>query len=154
MKDIRINQRRDIRTVKTYCTSLAISAFILLASSSMVFAQEGRLIEVADAMNKNEINKEMVTQYRGMPELAEPLPGLNYPEKAQSMGVEGRVVVRFTVNKQGKATDVKVLHGLGYGCDEEAARVIRDAVFKPIVNTKGYVVSRTFTTPLTFRLNN
>lgn len=153
MKDIRNNQRRDIRTVKTYCTSLAVSAFILLASVSVAFAQDGKLIEVAEAIIQNEMKKETVTQYRGMPELIEPLPQLNYPERAQNMGVEGRVVVRFTVNKEGKATDVRVLHGLGYGCDEEAARIIHEAAFKPIVNAEGDIISRTFTAPLTFRLN-
>ena len=153
MNDIRNNRRIDIRTIKAYSTSLAVFAFIFFTSVSVSFAQDGKLIEVADAMTQREIKKEKVTQYRGMPELIEPLPHLSYPERAQNMGVEGRVVVRFTVNKEGKAKNVRVLHGLGYGCDEEASRIIREASFKPILDAEGDAITRTFTAPLTFRLN-
>jgi protein TonB len=35
------------------------------------------------------------------------------------------VIVGFTVNSQGKIQDVHIKRGLGYGCDEEAQRVIQ-----------------------------
>lgn len=49
---------------------------------------------------------------------------VRYPETARAGRVEGRVFVSFIVRSDGRITDVGVLKGLGYGCDEEAVRVI------------------------------
>lgn len=49
---------------------------------------------------------------------------LEYPLQAREMGTEGNVIVRFRVNKNGEITDIKILQGLGFGCDEEVARVL------------------------------
>jgi TonB family protein len=51
---------------------------------------------------------------------------LHYPEKAKSMGIEGKVFVQFIVMKDGKLSDVKVVNGIGAGCDEEAVRIIKE----------------------------
>ncbi|MEP1034138.1 energy transducer TonB [Ekhidna sp.] len=50
---------------------------------------------------------------------------IHYPKQAQRMGIEGRVVVQFVVEKDGTLTDLKVLKGIGAGCDEEAIRVMK-----------------------------
>jgi len=50
---------------------------------------------------------------------------INYPQRAQEKGIKGNVYVSFTVDKKGKVTDIKVLRGIGGGCDEEALRVIK-----------------------------
>jgi TonB family protein len=51
---------------------------------------------------------------------------LEYPEAAKEEKIEGRVYVSFIVDKEGNIKDVKVLRGLGYGCDEEAARLVKN----------------------------
>lgn len=50
---------------------------------------------------------------------------VRYPKQAKRMGVEGRVVVQFIVEKDGSLTDIRVLKGIGAGCDEEAIRVMK-----------------------------
>lgn len=50
---------------------------------------------------------------------------MKYPKSALNNDKEGRVIVGFTVNSQGKIQDVHIKRGLGYGCDEEAQRVIQ-----------------------------
>jgi len=50
---------------------------------------------------------------------------LRYPNMAQENGVGGKVFLSFVVEKDGTITDVKVTRGIGYGCDEEAMRVIK-----------------------------
>ncbi|GAA4378115.1 TonB family protein [Hymenobacter koreensis] len=50
---------------------------------------------------------------------------LHYPGAAIRAQAEGKVFVSFTVANDGSITDVQVLKGLGYGTDEEAARVIK-----------------------------
>jgi protein TonB len=41
--------------------------------------------------------------------------------------VEGTVEVLFTVGKEGGVTDLRVLRGIGYDCDEEVIRAIKHA---------------------------
>lgn len=48
-----------------------------------------------------------------------------YPQMAKESGIAGTVYVTFVVNKNGQISDVKVLRGIGGGCDEEALRVVR-----------------------------
>lgn len=50
---------------------------------------------------------------------------LRYPGMAQDQGVQGKVYLSFVVEKDGTITDVKVVKGIGYGCDDEAMRVIK-----------------------------
>lgn len=50
---------------------------------------------------------------------------LHYPAEAQKAGIKGRVFVSFIVETDGSRTAITMLKGLGYGCDEEAMRVIR-----------------------------
>lgn len=52
---------------------------------------------------------------------------IRYPSSAMRVGVEGRVFVQFIVNKDGSFTEMKVVKGIGMGCDEEALRVIKGA---------------------------
>jgi TonB family protein len=49
---------------------------------------------------------------------------LVYPQQAIDAGVEGWVVVGFYIEKDGTVSDAEVLRGIGYGCDEEALRVV------------------------------
>lgn len=50
---------------------------------------------------------------------------MDYPRMAKESGISGRVFVTFVVEKDGSVTDVKILRGIGGGCDEEAIRVIK-----------------------------
>jgi len=56
---------------------------------------------------------------------------LRYPDKALKNNVEGKVTLQFVINEKGEVTNPVVLRGIGYGCDEEALRVIRQVRFTP-----------------------
>ena len=49
---------------------------------------------------------------------------LVYPEIAKENGVQGRVTLQFTVEKDGSVTNVKVLRGVDSSLDKEAVRVV------------------------------
>ena len=51
---------------------------------------------------------------------------IKYPEEAKELGIQGRVFVTFVVEVDGSITDVRVLRGIGGGCDEEAIRVVQN----------------------------
>lgn len=50
---------------------------------------------------------------------------LEYPRIAKRGGIEGKVLLSFVVDSQGKVSDIEVLRGIGGGCDEEAVRVLK-----------------------------
>lgn len=49
---------------------------------------------------------------------------LRYPKQAVAEGIQGKVLVDFIINENGKVTDVKVLKGVDPMLDDEAVRVI------------------------------
>jgi len=48
-----------------------------------------------------------------------------YPIVARQNNTQGRVIITFVVDAEGKLTDIKVVRGIGSGCDEEAVRVLK-----------------------------
>ena len=50
---------------------------------------------------------------------------LVYPEEAVKQRVEGTVTVHYDVDVFGKVSDVKLVHSIGHGCDEEALRLTK-----------------------------
>jgi TonB family protein len=50
---------------------------------------------------------------------------LLYPQQAIEHNVEGRVTIQFTVESTGLLSDFSVLKGIGFGCDDEVIRLVR-----------------------------
>jgi periplasmic protein TonB len=74
-------------------------------------------------------------------EMPEPLEGfqkfykqigrnLRYPRKAAASEIEGKVFVEFVIDREGSVTNIKVLKGIGYGCDEEAVKALAKTKWK------------------------
>ncbi len=49
---------------------------------------------------------------------------IRYPQQAVESGISGIVFVNFIVDEKGNVSNVKVMRGIGGGCDEEAVRII------------------------------
>jgi protein TonB len=78
---------------------------------------------------------------------------MKYPAQARRMQVEGRVFCEFVVNRDGTLQDVKVIRGIGAGCDEEAIRVIQSApAWKP-GKQRGKAVRSKFNLAIIFKLS-
>ncbi len=90
-----------------------------------------------------------------MPELIGGLDSIRrkvrYPAVARKAGLEGRVIVQFIVDKEGRVQDATVVRGIGGGCDEEALRVVSEARFRP-GKQRGKHVKVKMSVPVTFRL--
>jgi TonB family protein len=78
---------------------------------------------------------------------------LKYPSSAQKKNIGGRVFVSFVVNIDGTIQDVQVLKGVGYGCDEEAVRVVKSMPRWNPAKQSGRAVRSRFTQPITFVLS-
>jgi TonB family protein len=79
---------------------------------------------------------------------------LKYPAAAQQANYSGKVYIEFIVNKDGTATDFKILKPAEFGCSEEALRVLK-TIPKWIAGVhKGEVVRSRFVVPINFQLTN
>ena len=77
---------------------------------------------------------------------------LRYPEQAQIHDIQGRVVVRFVVNRDGTIEQVCIAKGVSEELDQEAVRVIKlMPKWEPGLNN-GTPVRSYFSLPITFRL--
>lgn len=77
---------------------------------------------------------------------------LKYPKKAHKKGIEGKVYVQFVIDKEGNVTNAKVLKGIGFGCDEEALRVVNKMPKWKQGTQRGKPVPVVFTLPFSFKL--
>ncbi len=77
---------------------------------------------------------------------------LRYPKEARDAGIQGRVILSFVVEKDGRISRSKIMRGIGGGCDEEALRVI--SIMDPWIPGKdnGVAVPVQYTFPVSFKL--
>ena len=78
---------------------------------------------------------------------------LRYPQMAREAGIQGTVFITFVVERDGSVTDVRVIRGIGGGCDEEAVRVVRMMPRWEPGRQRGQPVRVQFNMPIRFRLN-
>lgn len=79
---------------------------------------------------------------------------IKYPLEARSNGIEGTVDVQFVIERDGTITEVKAINGIGYGCDEEAVRVVQNVgAFNP-GKQRGRTVRVRMVMPIQFKLQS
>lgn len=77
---------------------------------------------------------------------------LVYPEIAKENGVQGRVTLQFTVESDGRVTNVKVLRGVDSSLDQEAVRVVSSSPRWTPGKQRDRAVRVTYTFPVIFLL--
>lgn len=82
---------------------------------------------------------------------------LKYPAFASENGIQGRVTAEFVVEKDGSMSAIKILRGIGAGCDKEVLRVLgkmssTQGKWTPGMQ-RGKPVRVLFRVPVTFKLN-
>lgn len=77
---------------------------------------------------------------------------LQYPEIAKENGVQGRVMLQFTITPEGKVADVKVLRGVDASLDKEAIRVVSSSPKWTPGKQRDRAVKVTYTFPVIFQL--
>lgn len=117
---------------------------LILLSTSFVLAQS------SDATDDGYLAfaEVMPEPVNGMAELVKQV---KYPEIAKKAGLEGKVYAMAYVDEKGSVTDVKIIKGIGGGCDEEVISVLKKAKFKPGQN-KGVNVKVKTSIPFHFKL--
>ncbi|MEY3342887.1 MAG: hypothetical protein RL090_571, partial [Bacteroidota bacterium] len=69
-------------------------------------------------------------------------------------GVTGTVFITFVIGKDGKVENVKVLRGIGGGCDDEAVRVVSNMPAWLPGKQRGQPVMVQFNLPIKFSLED
>lgn len=77
---------------------------------------------------------------------------LNYPQDAMESGIHGRVFVKIIVEPNGSISSAKIIRGLGFGCDEEAIRVIESMPNWKPGRKNGEAVRVNMAVPVNFKL--
>jgi len=80
---------------------------------------------------------------------------MQYPTQARERGVKGEVILTVIINESGRAEDVQVKKGIGYGCDEAALNAWRKAAqvgFEPAMKG-GKAVKVKYDVPVKFDLS-
>ena len=77
---------------------------------------------------------------------------LVYPDVAKENGVQGRVILQFTVNTDGSVSGVKVLRGVDPSLDKEAVRVVSMSPKWTPGKQRDRKVKVTYTFPVIFQL--
>jgi TonB family protein len=104
-------------------------------------------------------NDNITVKYSELEQKPEPVDGINnfykyigsnfnYTKKAIKQNINGKIIIQFVIDKEGKVTELKVFKGLGYGLDEEAIRVVSSYKnWKPGL-CRGRKVSYLYTLPI------
>ena len=89
----------------------------------------------------------------GMPALMKWLSNnIRYPEAAQQNDVQGRVIVKFIVEKDGSVSQAQIVKGVDKDLDKEALRVVNKMPKWQAGKNNGVAVRSYFTLPVNFRL--
>ena len=77
---------------------------------------------------------------------------MRYPSQAAEEGIQGTVYVSFVVKTNGSLSDIKIIKGIGGGCDQEALRVVKKMPSWNPGYQNGRKVAVRFNMPVYFRL--
>lgn len=79
---------------------------------------------------------------------------MRYPPQAIKNNITGKVMVEFVIDENGYVTNARIVKGIGYGCDEEALRVVRAMPRWKPGTQKGKNVKVRFLLPLRFDIQD
>lgn len=148
--------RNPVRFVMGILAVIATSAIVTMACS-----RTDRDTQTGEGIGRLTTNDTAYTLVENMPQfpggmdsLAAFISGnLNYPGQAKIDGISGKVMIGFVVEKDGAVSEVKVIDGVGHGCDEEAVRVVKAMPDWTPGTQDGEAVRVSFVLPISFALD-
>ena len=147
------DNKRD-ETWKYYFDSGQIAAIVLFKNEELIeakyFDQNGQQSKIA--RKPNEIPSFNGTGFDGIAKYIK--TNLKYPEKAFKNNIQGKVVIAFTINKDGHVTDAKVDKSINEELDNEALRIINTMPDWTPDYDFNRPVSVRFVIPITFELKS
>lgn len=136
-----------MKTRKNLSLKVALTMLVLLFSFMTSTAQTKKNDMVFDVV-------EVMPQYPGGPiaMLKYLMKNIKYPEQAMKEGIQGRVTVRFIVEKDGSISDVKPVLSVHPLLNKEAVRVVKSMPKWSPGKHNGKPVRVRFNLPVMFKL--
>lgn len=137
-----------MKTRKNVSLKVALMMLVLLFSFMTSTAQTKKNDMVFDVV-------EVMPQYPGGPiaMLKYIMENIKYPEQAMKKGIQGRVTVRFIVEKDGSISDVRPVLSVHPLLNKEAVRVVESMPKWSPGKQNGKPVRVRFNVPVMFKLN-
>lgn len=79
---------------------------------------------------------------------------IKYPPLAVEKGIEGKVLISFVINREGKVTDAEIMRDIGFDCGKEALRVVNTMPNWKPGKQKGETVLVRMMLPVNFKLED
>ena len=137
-----------MKTRKNVSLKVALMMLVLLFSFMTSTAQTKKNDMVFDVV-------EVMPQFPGgqIAMLQYIMKNMKYPEQAMKEGIQGRVAVRFIVEKDGSISDVKPVLSVHPLLNKEAVRVVKSMPKWSPGKHNGKPVRVRFNLPVMFKLN-
>jgi len=101
------------------------------------------------------LNKEELNKCASRKLLMDLYTNIKYPDAAKENGVEGTVIVKFTVTKEGDIANPVIMRNIGDGCGQEVLRVVKSMNKKWVPGRlQGEAVNVEYTLPVKFKLSS
>ena len=133
-------------TVRYSIEPFSISGSLFETLLDVATSKEDTVYQIVEQMPQYTGGEEAMMKY-----VAE---NIKYPQAAKDKNIAGRVFVSFVIEKDGSVSNVKVVRGIGGGCDEEAARVIKGMPKWEPGMQKGKPVRVNYMMPIFFKLDD
>lgn len=137
-----------MKTRKNVSLKVALMMLVLLFSFMTSTAQTKKNDMVFDVV-------EVMPQFPGgqIAMLKYIMENMKYPKQAMKEGIQGRVTVSFIVEKDGRVSNVRLLHSVQSALDKEAIRVVKSMPKWTPGKQNGKPVRVRFNLPVMFKLN-
>ncbi|UFH57448.1 TonB family protein [Spirosoma sp. KNUC1025] len=147
------DQLKDATSGSVTAEGTGVEEVIMAPEASAPTVQE-KAVELEAKPDLPFVAVEQMPEFPGGIEALQKFLGntLKYPRAAAAAGVSGRVYVSFVVNADGTLTDLQLLKGIGFGCDEEAIRVMQKMPRWRPGKQSGRAVRVKFNLPIAFTL--
>ena len=137
-----------MKTRKNVSLKVALMMFVLLFSFMTSTAQTKKndmLFSVVEVMPQYPGGQIAMMKYI--------MENMKYPEQAMKEGIQGRVAVRFIVEKDGSISNVRPIHSVHTLLDKEAVRVVKSMPKWSPGKQNGKPVRVQLIVPIMFKLN-
>ena len=136
---------------------LSVGLFISCGTDKSILKNDTSYVEAKDKIETDKVYQvvEKMPEFPGGKQrlLNWVMKNIQYPAEARKKGIQGRVVITFVINKNGKAVEPLIVQSVDPLLDKEAIRLVNSMPKWKAGEEKGEPVRVKFTMPINFRLS-